>query len=35
MKGLRHKEAVLAIKNAFTNAEKTMSIVVLDPDDDD
>ena len=35
MKGLKHKEAVLCIKNAFSNAEKTMNIIVLDPDDDD
>ena len=35
LKDLKHKEAVAIIKSAFESPERTMTIVVLDPEEDD
>jgi len=35
LKGLKHRDAVMTIKNAFDAAEKTLNITVLDPEEDE
>ncbi|XP_065918265.1 whirlin-like [Dysidea avara] len=35
LKGLKHKEAVAIIKSAFDSPEKTMTIIVVDPEEEE